>query len=128
MTNDLDLCYARDPENLERLAAALRHLRAYLRGAPGDLPFELDARTIEAGLNFTFETDAGNLDMLGTPSGTRGFEELDRTAVAMDLDGLTVRVASLDDLIRMKQAAARPKDLIEAEVLGALREEVESEE
>ena len=128
VTNDLDLCYARDPENLERMAAALGELRAHLRGAPQDLPFRLDAKTLQAGLNFTFASDAGNLDLLGMPSGTRGFEDLDRTAEALDLDGLTVRVASLDDLIRMKQAAARPKDLIEAEVLGALREEIEADE
>jgi predicted nucleotidyltransferase len=126
VTNDLDLCYARDPENLERIAGALRELRAHLREAPERLPFRLDAKTLGAGLNFTFETDAGNLDVLGMPSGTHGFEELDRTAEALDLDGLTVRVASLDDLIRMKQAAARPKDLIEVEVLGALRDEIES--
>jgi hypothetical protein len=128
VTNDLDVCYARDPENLERLAAALRDLRAYLREALEGLPFKLDATRLQAGLNFTFATEAGNLDVLGLPSGTQGFEDLDRSAGAMELDGLTVRVASLDDLIRMKQAAARPKDLIEAEVLGALREEIESED
>jgi hypothetical protein len=128
VTNDVDLCYARDPENLERLASALRELRGHLRGAPEGLPFRLDAKTLASGLNFTFETDAGNLDVLGMPSGTQGFEELDRTAEALDLEDLTVRVASLDDLIRMKQAAARPKDLIEVEVLGALRDEIESEE
>ncbi len=125
VTNDLDLCYARDPENLERLAAALQELHARLRGAPDNIPFVLDPNTLAAGLNFTFATDAGNLDVLA-PSGVRTFEELERTAEPMDLDGLTVNVASLDDLIRMKQASARPKDLIEAEVLGALREELES--
>jgi hypothetical protein len=42
----------------------------------------------------------------------------------MSVDGRTILVACIDDLIRMKLAAARPKDLIEAEVLGALREEI----
>jgi hypothetical protein len=128
VTNDLDLCCARDRDNLERLAAALRELHAALRGAPAGLPFVLDAQTLEAGDRFTFTTDAGSLDVLGTPSGSRGFAELNRAAVTMDLDGVSVRVASLDDLIGMKQAAARPKDLIEAEVLGALREEVEAQD
>jgi hypothetical protein len=128
VTNDLDVCYARDQENLETLAEALVALHARLRGAPSDVPFLLDAKTLKAGDHFTFVTDAGSLDILGTPSGISGFDELDRTAVEMDLDGLRVRVASIDDLIRMKLAAARPKDLIEAEVLGALREEIDSTE
>jgi hypothetical protein len=128
MTNDLDLCYARDHLNLERLAAGLRELRATLRGAPGSLSFRVDARSLKAGSNFTFATDAGSLDALGSPAGVRSFEELDRAAVGVDLDGIRVRVASVDDLIRMKLAAARPKDLIEAEVLGALREEIEARE
>jgi hypothetical protein len=128
VTNDLDLCYARDRENLEALASALIELGARLRGAPSDLPFQMDAKTLEMGDHFTFVTRAGNLDILGTPSGVKGFDELDRTAVEMDLDGLRVRVASIDDLIRMKQAAGRPKDLIEVEVLGALREEIDESE
>jgi len=40
----------------------------------------------------------------------------------MDLVGTTVPVASIDDLIRMKRAAGRNKDLIEVENLAALRE------
>jgi hypothetical protein len=126
VTNDLDICYARDAENLRRLAAALRELRATLRGAPPSVPFRLEATTLAAGDHFTFETEAGNLDVLGVPAGVRAMEDLERTAVRMDLDGLEVRVASIDDLIRMKQAAGRPKDLIEVEVLGALREEMDT--
>jgi hypothetical protein len=80
------------------------------------------------GDHFTFVTDAGNLDCLGTPAGVSGFDELEPTAVTMDLDGLTVLVASVDDLIRMKLAAGRPKDLIEAEVLGALKDEIDQQE
>lgn len=125
LTNDLDLCYARDAANLEALAAALRSLGARLRGAPEDVPFILDAATLATGDRFTLQTDAGALDCLGAPAGVAGFDQLARTAVRMDLDGLAVDVASVDDLIRMKQAAGRPKDLIEVEVLGALREEIE---
>jgi hypothetical protein len=61
----------------------------------------------------------------GTPSGTNGFADLDASATEEDLDGLTVRVASIDDLIRMKLAAGRPQDLIAVEWLSALRDEVE---
>jgi len=58
---DLDLCYARSPENLERLAAALAPLHPRLRGAPAELPFLWDAKTLEFGLNFTLTTDLGDL-------------------------------------------------------------------
>jgi hypothetical protein len=124
VTNDTDVCYQRSPENLERLAAALRQLHAELRGADRDSPFQLDARTLAAGDHFTFVTDAGNLDILGTPAGVEGFDALEREAMVFSFDGLTVPVASIEDLISMKRAAGRPKDLIEVEVLGALRDEI----
>ena len=124
VTNDTDVCYQRSPENLERLAAALRQLHAELRGAEHHAPFQLDAKTLAAGDHFTFITDAGNLDIIGTPAGVEGFDPLEREAKVFRFDGLTVPVASIDDLISMKRAAGRPKDLIEVEVLGALRDEV----
>jgi hypothetical protein len=125
VTNDTDICYERSPENLGRLAAALRQLGAKLRGAPEDVPFQLDAATLAAGDHFTFTTKAGNLDCLGVPAGVGGFDELQREANSFDVDGLKVDVASIDDLIRMKRAAGRPKDLVEIEVLAAVKEETE---
>jgi len=89
------------------------------------LPFRLDARTLAAGGNFTFTTDAGDLDILTEPAGAPDYEALERTAQPMDLGGSQILVASIDDLIAMKRAAGRPKDRIELEVLGALREEME---
>jgi hypothetical protein len=124
MTGDVDICPARDRENLQRLAEALRSLDARLRAAPADAPFVLDGRTLEAGDHFTFATDAGPIDSLGTPAGTDGFADLDASASDEDLDGLVVRVASLDDLIRMKRAADRPQDRIAVEWLSALRDEL----
>jgi hypothetical protein len=124
MTNDTDICYARDDDNLERLAEALRQLGARLRGVDETVPFLLDATTLAKGQNFTFITDLGPLDILGAPAGVRGFEELAANATDFDLgDGLVVSVCDLDDLIRMKRAAGRPKDRIEIEVLSAVREE-----
>lgn len=125
VTRDLDICYARDDANLEALVSALQELHARLRGVHEDVPFILDARTLRAGDSLTFETDAGDLDLLGTPAGTHGYEELTRTAEELNLGALTIRVASIDALIQMKRAAGRPKDLIEVEVLAALRNEID---
>jgi hypothetical protein len=128
LTGDLDVCYERSEANLSRLAAALRDLRATLRGAPRDVPFRLDARTQAAGDHFTFDTVAGALDCLGTPSGVpSGFEELARASDEMEIGAYRVKVASIDDLIRMKRAAGRPKDLQALEELGALRDEVDDQ-
>jgi hypothetical protein len=127
LTRDLDICHARDATNLRALAAALRELHARLRGVDRDVPFRLDERSLAAGDSFTFSTDAGDLDLIATPAGTDGYADLARTADPTDLDGLTVLVPSIDDLIRMKRAAGRPKDLIEVEVLGALRDELDRE-
>ncbi len=123
-TNDIDVCYERTAENMDRLAIALQELHATLRvaGVDEDLPFILDARTLAAGDSFTFRSDAGDLDVLGTPSGTGGFRDLDADATAYDLgEGLVVRVVSLDDLIRMKEAASRPKDQTHLHILSALK-------
>ncbi len=126
MTNDTDICYARDEANLERLTEALRELKARLRGVDDDVPFQLDARTLANGQNLTFDTTHGPLDALGMPGGVDGFDELSRNSVAFDVgEGVTVPVCDLDDLIRMKRAAGRQKDRIELEVLTAVRDELE---
>jgi hypothetical protein len=125
ITNDLDICYARDDRNLEALAGALQELGAHLRGAPKDLPFLLDAKTLKAGDHFTFETTAGNLDCLGTPQGSQGYLDLIQGSSAVDLEGIRVSVVALEDLIRLKRSAGRPKDRAEVEILAALREEIE---
>ena len=125
ITFDIDICQSRTLENLERLEASLEELGARLRGGAEDIVVPLDARTLLAEENFTFATTRGDLDCLGTPAGTNGFDDLSANAVEMDIEGMKIRVVSLNDLIRMKRASGRPKDRIELEVLGALREELE---
>jgi hypothetical protein len=124
VTQDIDVCYARDDDTLRRLAVALNEVHAQLRGADPGLPFRLDARTLRLGDSFTLATDAGSVDILATPSGTNGYADLVRTADRFSLFGFEVLVASVEDLIRMKRAAGRPKDLLAVEELGALRDEL----
>ena len=121
VTTDVDICPDRTAGNLHRLADALRSVHARLRGVDDDVPFLLDGRTLRAGGNFTFTTDLGAVDILAQPSGSEGYAGLAANAVEYDLDGRKVRVAHLDDLIRMKVAAGRAKDRIEVEVLAAIR-------
>lgn len=107
---DLDLAYSRSPGNVKRLVAALGELDVRLRGAPPELKFLLDERTIENGSNFTFITPHGDLDVLGDVAGVKDFEALAKDAVERDVGGLTIMVASINSLIAMKRAANRPKD------------------
>jgi hypothetical protein len=131
ITQDLDICYARTDADLEKLVGALVALEATLRVARAEegerIPFQLDVRSLRAGDSFTFTTRLGDFDILGTPTGTSGFEDLDRGATTMDIgEGRSIRVASIDDLIRMKRASRRTKDLLHVEHLAALRDEIEA--
>jgi transcriptional regulator with XRE-family HTH domain len=120
---DVDICFRRDRGNVERLAAALKELHATLRGAPEGLPDVIDARFLWNGDHFTFDTDYGDLDCMMTPSGIPGgYEELNRNATTEIIQDLSVRVAGLEDLIRMKEAAGRPKDRYHLEFLRAIQE------
>jgi transcriptional regulator with XRE-family HTH domain len=120
-TTDLDICYARDPENFKALAAVLRGLGAVLRNPPDDGDDRLDARTFPKGDSFSFTAPTGNLNVLGTPSGTKGYSDLVRAATQREVDGSRVLVASIDDLMRIKRAAGRAKDHAHIEQLAELR-------
>lgn len=113
-TYDFDIAYSRDAANLGRLVAALADIGVSLRGAPPDLPFQLDAQTLVNGANFTFDTEFGSFDILGDVAGIKSYESLRRKSKFKRIAGVDVRVASLDDLISMKRAANRVKDRLMA--------------
>jgi len=112
LTNDLGVVYARDADDIARLAAALAPHDPYLRGVPPGLPFKFDAATIKHGLNFTLDTDFGPLDLLGEVTGGGGFDELFPHTIALDLFGGPCLCVDLPTLIRLKRAAGRPKDIL----------------
>ena len=111
-SDDLDICHDPDPDNVARLETALA---------------EVGARSVTWNVvgRASVETDAGRVDCIAQPYGTRGFVELCRTADEVEIDDLHVRVASIDDLMLMKIAAGRLQDRVHLENLGALRDELE---
>jgi hypothetical protein len=122
VTQDVDVCYGRSTQSVERLCRALVDLHPTLRGAPEGLPFRFDPGTVKAGLNFTLSTALGPLDLLGEVTPYGGFEALRPHAIEMKLVGHSVLVLSLPALIRTKRTAARPKDLLVVPELEALLE------
>ena len=60
------------------IQALLRALPALPAGTPPGLPFEWDGRTVEAGLNFTLTTVAGDLDLEAVAELSALLEERDR--------------------------------------------------
>ena len=125
VTQDVDVSYSRSDPNLERVVAALRRYRPYLRGAPPGLPFAWSVATLRAGLNFTLTTTAGDIDLLGEIVGGGSYEDLVEHTISAPIFGRETRILDLPWLIRVKRAAGRPKDLEVVAELEALREEIE---
>ncbi len=124
-TFDTDITPLRSPDNLERLAAALRELNARIRTSAEPVVFPIDGSFLAAQphmLNLT--TDAGDLDLAFTPSGfPEGFTQLRAGAVEVSLlEGRVTAVASLSDVIDSKVAADRDKDRAALPYLRALLE------
>jgi predicted nucleotidyltransferase len=120
-TQDLDISYAPEQENLDRLGRVLVELGARLRGVTDDVPFVPDGQTLRRTRVLTLETPLGLIDLLAQPDGAPLYGRLRDRAILQDVAGVQVRVASLEDLIAMKKAAGRPKDLVAVEELEAIR-------
>jgi hypothetical protein len=120
-TFDLDICFASDEANLAALADVLMSLGARLKGIDENVPFVPDARTLRQVELLTLVTVFGELDVLTRPPGAPAYRDLRRDADRYDVGGFNVLVASLDDLIAMKEAAGRTKDLLDVEELEAIK-------
>jgi hypothetical protein len=120
LTTDLDIVFATDRENIERLGTVLVGLDAMLRGVEEGVPFVPDGATLRRIDLLTLTTNAGPLDVLRAPSGAPSYAILRRRAEVYDLGGFAVRVASIEDLIAMKHAAGRAKDLAAIEELEVI--------
>ena len=119
-TIDVDIVPSPNAENRERLAAALGALGAQPAGAPGiTITRELLARDA----NMRFDTDAGQVDVLSAKQYRRLYPDLRARALEVEVDGVPIVVASRNDLIRLKAATGRDRDLLDIGDLLALDEQ-----
>lgn len=120
VTFDVDIAPERSPENLSALARALEELGARIRveGEPEGLAFDASRQMLERTGILNLVTRHGALDVSFVPSGTGGYADLKRAAREVNIDGVHVLVAALEDVIRSKEAAGREKDRL---VLPTLR-------
>jgi hypothetical protein len=112
-TKDIDVAPATTTANLTRLVAALRELNAGIRvdEMPDGLPFDTSAKVLKGMKMLNLRTRFGDLDLTFSPAGfPGGYAELIDRAGEFVVDGLTIRVAALQDVISSKAAANRLKD------------------
>ena len=123
LTADADITPAGDKPNLERLAAALKELDAkiYTESVPEGLAFDCSAATLARARMWNLVTRAGRLDIAFEPAGVDGYDDLKKDAERFEAFGVRFFVASLDDIIRSKEAAGRPKDLDDVAILRAMK-------
>jgi hypothetical protein len=98
----------------------LKSLQAKVRAGDESFPFDHDADSLAAAQIWNLTTKYGDLDITQVPSGTEGYDDLKRDALDMEVAGVRIRVASLADIVRSKQAAGRDKDLLALPVLREL--------
>lgn len=120
-TKDLDVIPAPDHANLTRLTAALVELGAQPRDLPG-----AGAPTVEqlaaAAIVPPLTTRHGELHILRDVPGAPAYDDLRARALVVELNGIPLAIAGLDDVIAMKRASGRTSDITDIAVLIALDE------
>jgi hypothetical protein len=128
-TKDVDLIASEERENLERFAAALRELGARLRGVDAEYPPPVDPTNpndLGNGANWTMVTNAGWVDFMAQPPGAAPYPQLRARSVRRHVRNVEIPIVGLDDLIRMKQAAGRARDLADIAALTGTPDEQSS--
>ena len=113
LTQDVDLLVEQEAENLQRVARALTELGARVEDDAGNV-VDRDIPAADFVGNSQWNTDSGPVDVFVTATGPNEtfliFADIERRLELFDVgEGLALPVASLDDVIRMKEAADRHK-------------------
>jgi predicted nucleotidyltransferase len=113
-TVDFDFFFRRTARNLEKLKAFARGL-----GATVLRPYYPVSNLYRV----VRDADGLQVDFMGAIHGLRSFEGVRARASTIAIGGVDLLVASLDDVIRSKRAARRPRDRAVLDILEKAREE-----
>lgn len=126
-TDDLDIAAVFTPDNMARLLAALRPLRPRNAARPDLGELDSTPEQLARYRNLYLVTDSGRLDILGEVPPLASVSEIATAADQVQFLGATCKVISLDHLITVKEAVGRPKDLLVAAELRAIRERLRNQ-
>lgn len=115
LTRDLDICVPLRPDNFVRLQAALAGLHPRVRAGAGSIPLELTEDSTRRLRKLHVITDEGNLDCLGEVAGVGYYDAAEAESIEIRLGEHACQVLGIEALIRSKEAAGRPRDLLAAQ-------------
>ena len=122
-TQDIDVVPDPSAENLAKLDGVLRDLDGKVEVGGRLLAGSAISTFLRTGDRTLVTTSLGSVDVLQGLPQIPSFAVLDEKATEVDMDGLVVRVCSLEHLIEMKSASKRPRDLDDLEALRAANSE-----
>lgn len=123
-----EFCYSQSKENLKKIVTALAPFNPRPRGFPDNLPYIFDETTLQNATNFTFETEVGDIDLLGEVAGIEDYLAVEKMSAPMRIFDCDLKVLSIEGLILAKRAAGRPKDLLVLPELEAMQESLKNQD
>ena len=112
-TMDIDVWVMPSPENADAVLRALHRFGAALHNLTRE-DLQKD------GIIFQIGVAPRRIDIITTASGLQ-FESTYRASISVNIEGIEVRIPSIDDLILNKRASGRTKDLADVEALEFLK-------
>lgn len=112
-TMDIDVWVRPSPENAAAVLRAVQKFGAPLHGLTL-VDLQKDDTVFQIGVA------PRRIDILTGASGLR-FDEAFQHSSPIEIEGVQLRIPSIDDLIRNKRASGRTKDLADVEALEALK-------
>lgn len=112
-TMDIDIWVMPSPDNADAVLRALRRFGASLQNLTKE-DLQKDGTIFQIGVA------PRRIDIITAASGLQ-FEPAYQNSIPLNVEGIEVRIPSIDDLILNKKAIGRTKDLADIEVLESLK-------
>jgi predicted nucleotidyltransferase len=121
LTQDVDICCDFSADNLLALQRAISDLHPVHRMTPSRKPLELTPENASEFKNLYLDTDLGRLDCLSEVQGIGPYEHVKQASQPIEVEGMRLRVLTIDALIAAKEAMHRPRDREALRQLKAIR-------